>query len=182
MNTVGRDMKSQTCWLGLPCMTLITLAISGVSDKWRNCSGRWICSEVERLSDERADVLHLNPAAKSMKKRKKKLTAAKQASESNLKDFLQLLLWCWRIKMSPSWAKLWLWVLQDWVWISGKPKRRPRLEFGISCFCWSDQRRYKAVLNRTPLQSKPHCDSPWVSCVVLLWCNSSSVICVVFTV
>lgn len=53
-------------------MTLITLAISGVTDRWRNCSWRWICSEVERLSDERADVLHLNPAAKSMKKRKKK--------------------------------------------------------------------------------------------------------------
>lgn len=52
----------------------------------------------------------------------------------------------------------------------------------IRCFCYRALLKYKWVLNRTPLQSKPHRDSFQVSCVVLLWCNGRSVVCVVFTV
>lgn len=36
-----------------------------VSDQWRNYSWQSICSKMEHLSDEGADVLAMNPAAKS---------------------------------------------------------------------------------------------------------------------
>lgn len=36
-----------------------------VNDQWRNYNWQTICSEVGHLSDEGADVLVLNPAAKS---------------------------------------------------------------------------------------------------------------------
>lgn len=43
-----------------------------VNEQWRNYNWQSICSEVGHLSDEGADVLVLNPAAKSRGKEKMK--------------------------------------------------------------------------------------------------------------
>lgn len=75
-----------------------------VSDQWRNYKWQSICSKMEHLSDEGADVLAMNPAAKSRRKKASAICwapAAYSISKSNLKHFSQLLtlLGCLQIKI-----------------------------------------------------------------------------------
>lgn len=53
-----------------------------VSDQWRNYSWQSICSKMEHLSDEGADVLAMNPAAKSSGEKKQQLSAGPQLAKA----------------------------------------------------------------------------------------------------
>lgn len=63
-----------------------------VNDQWRNYNWQSICSEVEHLSDEGADVLALNPAVKSRGKEKTtdicRASDGKDISKSNMEHVL----------------------------------------------------------------------------------------------
>lgn len=66
-----------------------------VNEQWRNYNWQSICSEVGHLSDEGADVLVLNPAAKSRGKEKMTdicgASYIKGISNSSLGHILKLL-------------------------------------------------------------------------------------------